>query len=296
MPSSIASVRLYRVLQRHCRTQFPKGPTKASFVLQPPLDPLQAGSSRVPNIPVADGSAELLKWLNHQLDDPDYEAWVDLQTGSVDGTSEGEGGGDTNAVDWVVWTTAEAVRDAIRLAFRPQRHAETIMGGRLEWAIRAYQVLLEQSSLLKSFSYREERGMRIAATSQFVGKSSSNKRRFAYRIRIENVDAPEFQLLGRSWIIQDDPPSPDTVRVHDPMGGAVGQFPVLQRGQAFEYMSGCEIASPTGVMKGCFHFRNSTDDALFEVPVEPFLLRSSAPHAEQRAGEKSESGVLAGKN
>jgi ApaG protein len=297
MPSSIASVRMYRVLQRHCRTQFPKGPTKASFVLQPPLDPIQAGSSRVTNIPVADGSAELLKWLNHQLDDPDYEAWIDLHTGCVDGTSEGEGGGDTNAVNWVVWTTAEALRNAIRFAFRPQRHAETIIGGRLEWAIRAYQVLLEQSNLLKSFSYREERGMRIAATSQFVGKSSSNKRRFAYRIRIENVDAPEFQLLGRSWIIQDDPPSStDTVRVHDPMGGAVGQFPVLQRGQAFEYMSGCEIASPTGVMKGCFHFRDSVDDALFEVPVEPFLLRSSVPNAEPRAGETSESGVLAGKN
>jgi ApaG protein len=295
MPSSIASVRLYRVLQRHCRTQLPKG-SAASFVLQPPLDPRQAGSSRVTNIPVADGGSALLKWLNHQLDDPDYETWVDSHAGSFpskeDGTSDEEEG-DAGAVDWVVWTTAQALRDAIRFAFRPNTRAETVVEGRLEWAIRAYQVLLEQSNLLKAFSYREERGMRIAATSQFVGKSS-RKHRFAYRIRIENVAAPEFQLLGRSWIIQEEPPFSDTIKVHDPMGGAVGQFPVLQRGQAFEYMSGCELASPTGLMKGCFHFRDSTDDALFEVPVEPFLLQASVPQSEQRTGEKSQSGVLAG--
>jgi ApaG protein len=284
MPSSVAAVRLYRVLQRQCRAQLPKTTASAvtssfgDFLLQPPLDPRQAGSSRIARIPVATGKS-LLQWLNHHLDDPSYEAWLE-QVLVPDNNGYGVGGEDPGAlVDWVVWASTGTVQDAIRLAFRMRSGDANGAGGggRLEWAIRGYQLLLEQAALLRTFSCREERGLRIAATSQFVGPSS-DKSRFAYRIRIENLASPEVQLLGRSWIIEEDrPPSSKdaTVRVHDPAGGAVGQFPVLQRGQAFEYMSGCELATPTGSMKGCFHFRDASSEALFEVPVEPFLLQAN---------------------
>jgi ApaG protein len=286
MPSSVAAIRLYRVLQRHCRTQLPKAgvgigtspseSTGGSFLVQPPLDPRQAGSSRITGIPVAT-RASLLRWLSQHLDDPAYEQWLELNLRRDQVENEEE----DVIVDWVLWTSAETLQAAIRYAFRIGRsevggHGGSGDGtGRLEWAIRAFQLLVEQSNLLRTFSRREERGLRVAATSQFAG-TSAGKFRFAYRIRVENLSSPEVQLLGRSWIIEaeGEPPS-EVIRVHDPMGGAVGQFPVLQRGQAFEYMSGCELATPTGVMKGCFHFRDSSDDALFEMPVEPFRLLSS---------------------
>jgi ApaG protein len=292
MPSSVvAAVRLYRVLQRHCRTQLPKtsvgvdgGPSESTstssgrYVVQPPLDPRQAGSSRITRIPVAT-RVSLLRWLSHHLDDPAYEQWLEHGLRRQKEEDKEEGAAEDVIVDWVLWTSSETIQDAIRYAFRLGRCSD---GSRLEWAIRAYQLLLEQTSLLETFSRREERGLRVAATSQFAG-TSSGKFRFAYRVRVENLSSSsEVQLLGRSWIIEaeGEPPS-EVIRVHDPLGGAVGQFPVLQRGQAFEYMSGCELATPTGLMKGCFHFRDASDDAQFEVPVEPFrLLSRTAPLAQ----------------
>ena len=140
------------------------------------------------------------------------------------------------------------------------------------------------------------------------------KYRFVYRIRIENTTPDRHvQLLGRSWIIQsnittqplqststlDSPssaaaskPSNDTgIKVHAPMGGAVGKHPVLAPGQAFEYMSGCDLATERGLMKGNYYFAwvpegtpsaslgqtvvaldPSYHDKQFEVPITPFPL------------------------
>lgn len=253
---------MFRILQRHCRTVFPAANSfnknssdGGMFLLQPPLDPRQAGSSRITGVPVATRDS-LLQWLcyHSDLDDPMYEGWVDEHATNHRGF-----------VDPVQWTTSTTVQDAIRFTFQ-------CSGGRLDWAIRTYQILSEQAKLHQTTSMREEAGIRIAATSQFVG-TSHDKHRFSYRIRIENVSASHFQLMGRSWIIQEDR-HVEPIRVHDPMGGAVGQFPILEGGQAFEYMSGCELSSATGVMKGCYHFRDVESDAYFEIAVEPFPLQN----------------------
>jgi len=71
-------------------------------------------------------------------------------------------------------------------------------------------------------------------------------------------------------------------------------FLVLRPGMAFEYMSGCDLATEHGLMSGCFHFARvpsdtppalvgmtnveafSPDSELprFEVPVQPFRLEA----------------------
>ena len=80
-----------------------------------------------------------------------------------------------------------------------------------------------------------------------------------------------------------------SIRVHAPHTGAVGKHPVLGPGQFFEYMSGCDLATEVGLMKGSFHFATvpagtpsaSVGQAVpalenaeqrFEVPVSPFPL------------------------
>ena len=99
--------------------------------------------------------------------------------------------------------------------------------------------------------------------------SSNSKYRYAYRIRVENVSRGDdettttVQLVGRYWNITelhksstDDPSSaastqqPPPIEVNAPYTGAVGQLPVLKPGEVFEYMSGTELGSSRGVMKG----------------------------------------------
>lgn len=88
---------------------------------------------------------------------------------------------------------------------------------------------------------------------------------------------------------------PKVISVNAPTTGAVGQQPVIHPGQTFEYISGCEIHSPTGQMDGYFHMAmvplttpsaqvgdvvsvlQSEDDVFgssvyFKVCVDPFLL------------------------
>src|SRR3954468_24974099 len=69
---------------------------------------------------------------------------------------------------------------------------------------------------------------------------------FVYYITIENKSDSAVQLLRRHWDICD---SNGDKRVVDGVG-VVGETPVLEPGQAFEYNSGCNLATEIGYMKG----------------------------------------------
>lgn len=68
----------------------------------------------------------------------------------------------------------------------------------------------------------------------------------------------------------------DVVTVKAPTTGAVGHLPVLQEGQVFEYMSGCEISTKKGgSMGGCFHFASVDKDTVSGYvgdPIDAFQL------------------------
>jgi ApaG protein len=133
--------------------------------------------------------------------------------------------------------------------------------------------------------------------------TGSVKYRFAYKIRVENVSEDlksTVQLLGRTWIIEEDEPEEGNLKYKDesdrivhvkaPTTGAVGHLPVLRPGEIFEYISGCELSTETGNMSGCLHFAfvdphtesaqvgdpidafQLPEDKHFEIPVEPFNL------------------------
>ena len=134
------------------------------------------------------------------------------------------------------------------------------------------------------------------------------KYRFSYRIRIENTSSDCIQVLGRHWNIQEydgdvsgagndsssrksHVSSRDPIIVNAPFTGAVGHLPVLKPGQCFEYMSGTDLATKLGLMKGHFYVAvvppetpslksgDSVDELLqtvdpFEATVEPFVLEA----------------------
>ena len=93
---------------------------------------------------------------------------------------------------------------------------------------------------------------------------------FAYTIEIANPGGTPAQLISRHWIITDA-----LGHVEEVKGlGVVGQQPLLQPGQAFEYTSGCRLRTATGTMRGSFHFVTE-EGTPFEVPVERFYLDAS---------------------
>jgi len=91
---------------------------------------------------------------------------------------------------------------------------------------------------------------------------------FAYRITIENQNPFSVQLLQRHWYIYDS-----TGEVREVQGdGVVGVQPVLNAGQTFQYVSGCNLNSEIGKMKGFYVMENLHTKQSFKVKIPPFIM------------------------
>jgi ApaG protein len=105
---------------------------------------------------------------------------------------------------------------------------------------------------------------------QFVPEHSApdeDKFLFAYTVTIRNTGDVTAQLISRHWIITDA-----HNKVEEVQGlGVVGEQPVLKPGEAFEYTSGCPIATPVGSMRGTYQCV-AEDGTRFEAPIPEFLL------------------------
>jgi ApaG protein len=89
---------------------------------------------------------------------------------------------------------------------------------------------------------------------------------WAYQVRIENAAEAPVQLLSRHWIITDG-----HGRIEEVAGdGVVGVQPVIGPGQAYDYVSGCPLATPTGTMHG--HYTLVSAGARFDVAIPAFAL------------------------
>jgi ApaG protein len=90
---------------------------------------------------------------------------------------------------------------------------------------------------------------------------------FAYTIKVANVGTIAAQLISRHWIITDADGKVEEVRGL----GVVGHQPMLQPGEAFEYTSGCPLATPVGTMKGSYQMV-AEDGTRFEAVISEFVL------------------------
>jgi ApaG protein len=95
---------------------------------------------------------------------------------------------------------------------------------------------------------------------------------FQYEVYIENRNDFEVQLLEREWYIFDSMDYPKQVRGE----GVVGEQPVLQAGEVFSYISGCELNSEIGYMKGNYFFKRMSDSSRFSVTIPKFQLEFPA--------------------
>jgi ApaG protein len=91
---------------------------------------------------------------------------------------------------------------------------------------------------------------------------------FVYFITIENKSDFAVQLTRRHWDIFDSIGDSRVVEGE----GVVGETPVLEPGQKFEYNSGCNLTSEMGYMKGYYTLVNTADGKQFYVDIPKFEL------------------------
>ncbi len=119
------------------------------------------------------------------------------------------------------------------------------------------------------------RGICVTVRSFYLADQSvpdEGKFVWAYRIRIENQGRETVQLMRRTWLITDA--RGRTQRVQG--AGVVGQQPVLEPGETFEYTSGTPLDTPSGFMQGVYHMLEPGSGEMFDVAIPAFSLDSPA--------------------
>jgi ApaG protein len=117
------------------------------------------------------------------------------------------------------------------------------------------------------------RGIRVSIRSFYLEDQSQpdeNHYFWAYKVKIENNGREAVQLLRRTWHITDA--RGRTQHVHG--AGVLGEQPVLEPGEAFEYTSGTPLDTPSGFMSGAYHMVVQTSGESFDVAIPAFSLDS----------------------
>jgi len=91
---------------------------------------------------------------------------------------------------------------------------------------------------------------------------------FAYRIDIRNDSEYTIKLLRRHWYISDV-----NTGVREVEGeGVVGRQPVLEPGETHQYVSGCNLKSGVGKMRGTYLMERVANAEQFRVNIPEFTL------------------------
>mmetsp|Transcript_17496 Transcript_17496/g.25934 ORF Transcript_17496/g.25934 Transcript_17496/m.25934 type:complete len:373 (+) Transcript_17496:121-1239(+) len=117
----------------------------------------------------------------------------------------------------------------------------------------------------------------------FREQSNPTKHRyiFLYRVAITNNSPFTVQLVSRKWQIRTINPNTNKTEVQEVSGpGVVGQQPILEPGQIFEYNSACPITQKPkdnirvlGRMEGCYLMvTGSNGQHYFQAKINPFYL------------------------
>lgn len=87
---------------------------------------------------------------------------------------------------------------------------------------------------------------------------------WAYAIELENLGNVSVQLLNRYWHITDAKGNVQEVRG----AGVIGEQPVLEPGDSYQYTSGAALHTPSGIMTGNYEMSTEGGDKfLIDIPV-----------------------------
>ncbi len=114
------------------------------------------------------------------------------------------------------------------------------------------------------------RGVRIEVTTEYDPSRSfpeHNRWFYLYTVEISNDGSETVQLVSRHWIITDAGGHVEEVKGP----GVVGESPVLEEGESFEYTSGCPLSTPYGSMHGTYQMVTADGDR-FDAMIGEFVL------------------------
>lgn len=115
-----------------------------------------------------------------------------------------------------------------------------------------------------------ECGIDISISTRYLQKQSEPLKgnyAFSYTITIQNNRPNSVRLLNRHWIITDQ-----NNRTKEVKGkGVVGQQPLIEPGESFQYSSGTVIRSEIGDMQGSYTMESNNGER-FEAPIPLFIL------------------------
>ena len=92
---------------------------------------------------------------------------------------------------------------------------------------------------------------------------------WAYQVTIDNQSNDKVQLKNRYWKIIDSNGSEQEVRGE----GVVGEQPILNPGEKFEYTSGTPLSTPSGFMGGYYEMETH-EGKKFDAIIPQFSLDS----------------------
>ena len=119
----------------------------------------------------------------------------------------------------------------------------------------------------------EEISVKVAP--EYIGGQIDNDQTiftWAYHITIENNSANTVQIINRQWIVVDENGKSEEVSG----SGVVGQQPIITSFNKFEYSSGIQLNTSSGIMSGHFSMRRS-DDKIIQVKIPSFSLDIPLP-------------------
>ena len=92
---------------------------------------------------------------------------------------------------------------------------------------------------------------------------------WAYQVTINNLSKEVVKLKNRYWKIIDSNGDKQEVKGE----GVVGEQPILNPGEKFEYTSGTPLSTPSGFMEGYYEMEKK-NGSIFEASIPQFSLDS----------------------
>jgi ApaG protein len=114
------------------------------------------------------------------------------------------------------------------------------------------------------------RQIEVTVEPNFMPERSSIERSqyfWSYTIVITNTGKQTVRLHSRHWIITDATGKREEVRGE----GVVGEQPVIEPGESFEYTSGVPLPTTSGIMTGRYQMVAANGEK-FEIDVPTFSL------------------------
>ncbi|AWW31793.1 Co2+/Mg2+ efflux protein ApaG [Echinicola strongylocentroti] len=120
-------------------------------------------------------------------------------------------------------------------------------------------------------------GIKVSVEATYQAEYSSPHQHhfvFTYKVTIENNSNSTIQLLRRRWEVFD---AGQEARVIEG-DGVIGQQPIIEPGYAHQYVSGCNLHSGKGKMKGSYSMERIQDGKIIAVTIPEFQLIANIFH------------------